>query len=181
MTNTMRYVALLRGINVAGQKSVKMEELRALLAGNGYAHTTTYIQSGNVAFDAPAMPVSERTLVAQIEQMLLSRFGFEVKVIVREQAYIRQIIDECPFQPEEIPDIKRLYVVLLSDVPDAGKLELLQSGLSEGEQYRLCERELYFTTTHYGNTKFTNAFIEKKLSLTATTRNWATMHKLMAL
>lgn len=46
------YIALLRGINVGGHRSLKMEDLRELFSSMGFDNVTTYIQSGNVIFDA---------------------------------------------------------------------------------------------------------------------------------
>lgn len=50
----MKHVALLRGINVGGKNIVPMKDLAALFEAAGCRDVTTYIQSGNVIFTAPA-------------------------------------------------------------------------------------------------------------------------------
>src|SRR5438067_13443767 len=70
----LRFVALLRGINVGGRNPIKMADLKACLEGDGLAEVLTYIQSGNVIFSSPASAGQE--LTGRIERLLAARFGY---------------------------------------------------------------------------------------------------------
>jgi uncharacterized protein (DUF1697 family) len=89
----MRYVALLRGINVGGKNIVAMADLRQTLEAAGYKSVTTYIQSGNVLFESGAPRAS---LEAAIEKTLERRFGVPLVVVVRSHRQFRSVIDKAP-------------------------------------------------------------------------------------
>ena len=91
----MRYVALLRGINVGGNTMIKMTELKAVLEGLGFENVVTYINSGNIGFDAKKTP--EEKLVIMIEMSILNDFEKDVPVMVREQDAITGIISNNPY------------------------------------------------------------------------------------
>ena len=171
-----RYAALLRGINVSGQKLIKMEALKAIFEDAGFKYVVTYIQSGNVLFDAKGADTS--MLREKIEKMLHKALGYEVATIVRSVDEIKETIAANPF-PE--PGERRLYVHFLSSAPDEAHFPLLHKVAAEGEEFRVVNRELYLLTVAYGNTKLSNAFIEKKLGVSSTARNWNTVNKLTEL
>lgn len=114
----MKYIALLRGINVSGHKKIPMAELHALLTGSGLENIQTYIQTGNVIFDAAA---SAEILKNQIEVAIKNHFGFDVPVLVITPKVLRQIFDDCPFSEEEK---QNSYFSLLYDAP---KQELIDA------------------------------------------------------
>ena len=90
----MRYVALLRGINVGGNTIIKMAELRDCVAALGHADVRTYIASGNVLFES-----SERSgvkLDAAFERAIDNRFSLPVRVVVRSAAEMRRIVAAIP-------------------------------------------------------------------------------------
>ena len=91
----MRYIALLRGINLGGNVMVKMEELRKAFEGLGFENVKTYINSGNVAFDS--RKTTESKLVDQIESAVEKMVGRPVAVMVRSQKDIERILAENPF------------------------------------------------------------------------------------
>lgn len=171
-----RYVAFLRGINVSGQKLIKMELLKKIFSDNGYANVVTYIQSGNVLFDAKG---KEEKIRAGIEKMLEKELGYPVVTIVRSIEDIHDVIKRNPFTVVE--ETKKIYITYLSDHPGADKLDTLGKVLAPGEEMHVSGREIYFVSPGYGTTKFTNAYIEKQLRLNATTRNLATTQKVTAL
>ena len=89
----MEYVALLRGINVGGKNKVVMSELREQVAGVGYANVRTYINSGNLLFEADA---SREDVAQRIENLLASRYDFPIRVaLLTAQDYLAQL-DELP-------------------------------------------------------------------------------------
>ena len=174
-----RYAAFLRGINVSGQKIIKMELLRELFNVPGFKNVITYIQSGNVVFDAKE--ADGETIRQKVEKLLHKGLGYEVTALTRSIDEIKAIIDQNPV-PHYIDDSKRrLYVTFLAGLPEPEKIAGLQEYLLEGEEVVVQGKEAYFLTPAYGNTKLSNTFIEKKLGLSATTRNWATVNKIIDL
>ena len=93
-----RYVALLRGINLGGNRKVPMSELRSVFESQGFADVSTYVQSGNVLFSAGGH-VSPPALSAALTE----RFGIGIDVIVRTSTQLHRIVAECPF-PVEAPN-----------------------------------------------------------------------------
>lgn len=90
---SVEYVALLRGINVGGKNKVVMSELREQVAGVGYANVRTYINSGNLLFEAEA---SREEVAQRVEDLLASRYDFPIRVaLLRAQDYLAQL-DELP-------------------------------------------------------------------------------------
>ncbi len=94
MATGVRYLALLRGINVGGKNKVRMAELREAVEAIGHTEVATYIQSGNVLFRAPRQPRAE--LAARLESELSRRFGIELKVVVVTAAELRRVVEEAP-------------------------------------------------------------------------------------
>jgi len=94
MVSSMRYLALLRGINVGGRTLVKMADLRACVEGLGFDRVSTYIASGNVLFDAADTDAAD--LETRIEGAIEERFGLPVKVVVLNRAAYRLIVDAVP-------------------------------------------------------------------------------------
>jgi uncharacterized protein (DUF1697 family) len=87
----MTYVALLRGVNVGGNRKVDMRQLTTTFAGMGYENVRTYINSGNVVFDCSETPPV--VIVAAIEAAIESDFGFPVKVLLRDAANVRALVE----------------------------------------------------------------------------------------
>jgi len=90
----MKYVALLRGINVGGNKLMKMADVRACLEGRDFTHVTTYIQSGNVLFESSRSDGAK--LTALMEKALSATFGHDVPVFLRSQAQLKKITTQVP-------------------------------------------------------------------------------------
>jgi uncharacterized protein (DUF1697 family) len=171
------YVAMLRGINVAGHNPIKMEQLRSLCDSLGFQGVETYVQSGNVVFQSTAEnPVA---VSKSISETILGSFGFDVPVIVRSSKEIRSVIANNPFLKEKKIDSSKLHVTFLSETPQKGsqkKLEALAIGL---DQFYSAPNEIYlYCPGGYGRTKLSNNAIEKALSVNATTRNWKTTNTL---
>lgn len=175
-----KYISILRGINVSGQKKILMADLKALYETQGFGHVITYIQSGNVIFDSDA---EAGEVKAEIEQAIKTQYGFEVPVDVRTEADYQAIIDNCPFGEVNVEqDGTKILVTFLSGVPNAEKLEQAQKFATQSETMILNGTTLYLHCPNgYGKTKLSNAFLEKKLGLSATTRNWKSVLKLREL
>lgn len=171
-----RYVAFLRGINVSGKNMIKMDALKEMFGAMGFDKVATYIQSGNVVFDTAEKDTE--ALRHKIEKHLHQSLGYEVPTIVRSQAEIADVIKASPFDQDAEKD-RKLYITFLAGKPDADKAAALEALSTEKEVMQVLDREVYFLTPAYGETKFSNAFMEKKLGVPATTRNWATVNKVM--
>lgn len=94
----MKYVALLRGINVGWHRKVDMNALRKVFEDIGFTHVQTYINSGNVIF-CPEWETHKKELEnirEKIESMMVSRFGFPVSVMLRSRADIMTTIEAVP-------------------------------------------------------------------------------------
>ncbi len=171
------FIALLRGINVSGQKKVPMVELRKLLSDTGLINVETYIQSGNVIFKSSQE--NRYILENDIQKAILSHFGFDVPVLVRTETEIKDILDACPFSEE-----KKMngYFTLLHSVPDKGLIEEIHLVSYPNEEFYITNHCVYFfSSASYGNAKCNNNFFERKLKVSATTRNYKTMVKLLSL
>jgi len=171
------YLALLRGINVSGQKKIPMAELRSLMENMGLRNVQTYIQSGNVIFQSSEE--NPKLLERHIKNAILSHFGFEVPVLVKTGKVLKLILDECPFIPMKK---EQSYFTLLHTVPENKRVEGLQKMHFPNEEFVISKHCVYFhTSAGYGRAKGNNNFFEHKLNVTATTRNYKTMMKLLSL
>jgi len=90
----MRYVALLRGINVGGKNKVPMAVLKSVFEELGHGAVRTYINSGNVVFDAPRAPAVE--LANELEAAIDTEFGFSVRVLVLPGSTVTKIAAGLP-------------------------------------------------------------------------------------
>ncbi len=169
------YIALLRGVNV-GQNIIKMERLRELWLHLGFKNVTTYVQSGNVVFEAEGSPLNWSPA---IQQRLAGETRLPVAVILRTPAEFRRIIARNPFLSEEGIDCSKLHVTFLSRAAGKDALKKL-SALNAGiDRFHLSGKEVYLHCPDgYGRSKLSNNALEKVLSLRATTRNWNTVTKL---
>ncbi|MDO5978175.1 DUF1697 domain-containing protein [Flavivirga spongiicola] len=171
------YIALLRGINVSGQKKVPMAELRELLSNSGLKEVQTYIQSGNVIFKSTEEDLQK--LAFKIHNAIKTHFGFEVPILVKTHQDLKEVFDNCPF-PEE----KKInsYFTLLYSVPDIDLINEAAKITYPNEEFAITNDCIYFyCSTGYRKAKYSNNFFERKLKTTATARNYKTMIKLLEL
>jgi len=171
------YISILRGINVSGQKLIKMDDLRKLYENLGFRNVTTYVQSGNVVFKADDYEQSD--FEQRISQQIQKDFGFEVPVIVLTIDKLKQIIDNNPFLDDPNKEHSHLHVTFLSSKPEHYDNETIESKKQNGEEISFSENVIYiYCPNGYGRTKLTNNFLESKLKVMATTRNWKTINEL---
>lgn len=174
------YIAILRGINVSGHKKMKMEMLREMLAELKFKNVRTYIQSGNIVFQAKES--AREKLEKIIGKKIVDNFGFEVPVIVKELMEVKSVLENNPFVNKRKEDISKLHVTFLSGKPSKQGLEKIKEGNYEPDEFVVFENDIYLFCPHgYGNTKLNNNFFENKLKVVATTRNWKTVNKLAAM
>ena len=176
------YLVLLRGINVSGKKIIKMEGLRQLFESAGYENVQTYIQSGNVIFDSE---VAHGEVAGNIEKLIETHYGFDVTVFVLTQNELNAAVGNMPFaegREEEPPGLKQLYVTFLSEIPSNDNLEKLRQSPIGDDLIEVVDKVLYFKlASKASDSKLSNNLIESKLKVSATTRNWNTTLKLLAM
>lgn len=172
------YISLLRGINVSGQKMIKMELLTEMYKGLYFENIQTYIQSGNVVFQFKKS--ENKDLEEIISSQIQKSFGFEVPVIVLDKDELKAIIQCNPYKADKTKDVPFLHVTFLSSVPEQINLDTISRSKSSGEELSLIERTVYlYCPKGYGKTKLTNTLFEKRLKVGATTRNWKTTLELL--
>jgi uncharacterized protein (DUF1697 family) len=175
----MRYVALLRGINVGGHRTVPMADLRAALEAAGHEDAATYVQSGNVVLTAPKQATArlERALETTIEEA----FGFPVDVMVRTEPELKAVVETDPLKKANADPAKHL--VLFADAKlDAKKAAALVPGDPAPEAFAVRGRELYrWAETGIGRSALRDKLSDRRLGAATTGRNWRTLLKLLEL
>lgn len=173
------YIALLRGINVGGNKIIKMADLKKLFEALGCLYVQTYIQSGNVVFASPASSIE---LKEQLEAEIPAVFGFQVSVMIRTVEELAAAVAACPFGADELAEGESLYTAVLSGQPAEEGWTRLQGVVSDADEYRPGDQTVYILCRQsYHKSVFSNNLLEKKLGVDSTVRNWQTMNKLVAL
>lgn len=174
-----RYIALLRGINVGGNKKVPMARLRELMEGLGYTDVATLLQSGNAVFTSPEK--NPARLVKQLEAAIAGEFGFEVPVIVRTRDELAQAIEANPLPgAEDAPS--QFLVTFLSGEPDPKRLKEIDAAAYLPDEFRVVGREIYARFPHgIRDSKLATVLGGPRLGVTPTARNWSTVTKLLEL
>jgi uncharacterized protein (DUF1697 family) len=171
------YISLIRGINVGGHKTVGMELLRKAVSSIGFKNVRTYIQSGNVVFDAPKQSAS--AISKKIENVILKEFGHDAAVITKTPEELAATIAKNPFLKEKGVDPSRLHVTFLTGCPAPADLKKLEAIPSGDDRFHCHGDILYLHLPEgMGNSKLGNAPFEKLLSVRGTARNWRTLNTL---
>lgn len=172
-------IAMLRGVNV-GNKTIKMERLRALLEDLGFSAVRTYVQSGNAIFETGPCPLEG--VSKTIEEGLRKRFGFEVPVLLKTAKELKDVVVANPFTKQKSIDQSKLHVTFLAAAAQKALVPGLEPLAAKTERFCVVNKEVYlYCPDGYGRTRLSNNAIEKKLSLIATTRNWRTVNALLDL
>jgi uncharacterized protein (DUF1697 family) len=173
-------ISLLRGVNLAGHKPVKMDALRKLHESLGLRDVQTYINSGNVIFKSEARaldPVRRR-----IEKAIERTFGFHADVMLRTCSELREIIARNPFATRRGIDPRKLAVSFLAAEPGAEARKNVLKIKADPEELRITGRELYiYFANGMARPKLSVAQLEKTLKTSGTNRNWNTVTKLLEL
>lgn len=168
------YIALLRGINVGKNNRIKMADLKSLLETMGLEKVKTYIQSGNVLFEAndQAPQLSQR-----LEEEIGKTFRFPVPVILRTAEEYERIIRECPYSMESLKEGESIQLAFLADEPTQEKIEYLRNFNSEPDECLINGKEVYFFLRQSILDSKLAAQLTK-LGVPVTVRNWKTVIKL---
>ncbi|MEQ1733343.1 MAG: DUF1697 domain-containing protein [Bacteroidia bacterium] len=172
------YLSLLRGINVSGQKSIKMVDLKALYQSLNFTNVTTYIQSGNVVFKSTITNTEELTTL--IASKIKQHYNFDVPVQVLTLTELTAIVNNNPYVATA--PLEQLHVTILNAIPAPEKLAALAVVPHGNDEYVINHTTVYLRCTNgYGTTKLTNNYLEAKLKTSATTRNWKTINVLLGM
>lgn len=173
-----RYIAILRGINVGGNRKILMADLKDLFIQQGFKDVKTYIQSGNVIFDSDK-EIATQDCSEKIQKAILHSFNFEVPVIVRSSHDFVRSIQLNPFVSEDGFDIDRLHLTFLSAVSSVENVALLKTLDISNDRFEVINDLVFiYCIGKYSDSKLTNSFFESKLKVKASTRNWNTVLKL---
>lgn len=174
-----RYIALLRGINVGGNKKVPMAQLKALLEGLGYCEVSTLLQSGNAVFTTKAKKPT--LVVKEIEAAISKELGFDVAVVIRTRDELAEAIKANPLKgAEDAPS--QFLVTFLSDVPDPKKLAAIDPEAYAPDEFKVVGLQIYARFPNgIHQSKLAVVLMGKKLGVTPTARNWNTVTKLLQL
>ncbi len=171
------YIALLRGINVGGHRKLPMKKLVAIFERHGCESVATYIQSGNVVFEAKA-PLAKR-IAGLVRDSIEKDFGYEVPIVMRSAAELKKALAANPFAAKEKNE-KLLHVAFLSAKPTAKAAAALDPDRFAPDRFALVGREVHLHLPRgVGKTKIDNAYLERTLGVSSTMRNWRTCQKLL--
>jgi len=172
------HLALLRGINVSGHNMMKMDALKTMLESIGFTNVRTYLQSGNVFVDTEEESASKVGFM--IKQEIFRVFGHEVPAIVITKEDLELCFKNNPFVKEEDIDIKKLYVVFVASVLKKENIHDLKISQFKPDEAVIDENRIFIKyAIGAGKTRLELKYIEKKLNITGTIRNWNTVTNLL--
>lgn len=172
--NMKTFIILLRGVTPTGKNKVLMAPLREALTKAGLKDVQTYIQSGNVVAQTRLTQIE---LEKAVHEVIHNNFGGDIAVLAKTPGQFSKILNHNPFKKE---DGKRLYFSLLATEPDKKLLKEFLSTDFSPDHVRYFKNTIYtLYATKHSDSKFNNNYFERKLKVTATTRNLNTMTKLI--
>ena len=172
------HLALLRGINVSGHNMIKMEVLKTVLENAGFHNVRTYIQSGNVFVDSEEEHGA--SVGFTIKQEIFKKLGLEVPVVVISKEDLEACLKHNPYLKEKECDTKKLYVAFLSKELQGSAINDLKISQLKHDEAAIDKNRIYIKyAVGAGKTRLDQKYIEKKLNLVATIRNWNTVTTLL--
>jgi uncharacterized protein (DUF1697 family) len=169
------YVALLRGINVGCHNKMPMRDLKQMFEQAGGVNVETFIQSGNVIFEADTKTAAalRKAVASAIER----HAGFVAPVVLRSAERMRAIVDGNPYLADA--EVDQLYVMSLVDIPAAAAVAALDRTRAHPDKFTVRGAEIYMRLVGgMARTKLTNAWFDHALRTVSTARNWRTITKL---
>jgi uncharacterized protein (DUF1697 family) len=171
----MRWVALLRAVNLGARNKVPMAKLRAQLEADGYGSVRTYIASGNVIFDASG---GRDAVARRLERHIAEEFGVETTAIMRKPQELAALVEGHPFGA----DTSHSHVVFLARKPGAAAAKRLAAADHSPDQAVLAGMDVYLQyPAGVQGSRLSAARLERLLEVRATHRNWRTVAKLAEL
>jgi len=173
------HILLLRGINVSGHNMIKMDLLTKMLLTMGFQNVQTYIQSGNVILDSDETPSK---IAFTIKQEIFKEFGHDVPVLVINQQDLKDCLTQNPFLKEKDVDLKKLYVAFVSMELNENSIHDLKISNIKPDEVQIDRNKIFIKYAFSpAKTRLDQKYIEKKLNVKATIRNWNTINNLLDL
>ena len=170
------HLALLRGVNVGGNKGVPMAALKAVAEGLSLGRPRTLLQSGNLVFSSEGLVPAE--IERRLEAAIAAQIGVTTEVCVRSAAAWRRVVKANPFPDPAKTDPAHLLLVAFKTPPRPGAPAVLAAAYGGPEQVRLAEGHAYILYPEgVGRSKLTPALLGRHLGQ-GTARNWNTVLKL---
>ena len=171
------YILLVRGVTPSGRNKIPMARFRDMLEKAGFAHVRTYIQSGNALVESE---LPAHTVEKSVRDLIRTEIGPDLVVLARTGSQLEEAIEANPFTRGY--DISRVFFVSFAEKPPAEKVrELLSLDLSP-EKLAFGENTAYmYIPGPYGRGRLSGNFLEKKLGVSATMRNFNTMNGLVTM
>ncbi len=168
-----QFISFLRGVNMTGHNSIKMDELALLYKSLAFRDVQTFIQSGNVIFKSDG---SEEDVREKIEKGISSRFGYDIAAMIRTVDELGMLFLSNPYLNEDDFNPAKMAVVFLHEkVTDiqASKVSTLSY---PPDKFQLGEREIFiYCPNGFGKTRLYTNFFENKMGVSGTARNWKTI------
>jgi uncharacterized protein (DUF1697 family) len=180
--NKLIYVAFLRGINVGGNRTIPMADLKKCFESLGFQNVKTVLNSGNVIFEAEESVILK--LKKNIENELKNTFQKEVSVILCTKHDINELVQREPFKYVTVTPETRLYVTFLSNDPAETPKSILKIPYESPEKdFRILsvtDKEIVsvLTLSPQKNTTDIMKILEKEFGKNITTRNWNTVMRI---
>jgi uncharacterized protein (DUF1697 family) len=172
------HLALLRGINVSGHNMMKMEALKTMLENIGFTNVRTYLQSGNVFVDTEEESASKVGFM--IKQEIFKVFGHEVPTIVITKEDLELCFKNSPYLKEKDIDTKKLYVAFVSTALKSENINDLKISQFKPDEASIDRNRIFIKyDIGAGKTRLEGKYIEKKLNVIVTMRNWNTVTNLL--
>ena len=173
----MRYLCLLRGINVSGKKKMLMKDLRSIMSNAGFDRVETYLQSGNLLLEAK-LNVSQ--IEAQVQNIIEQHYAYDdVDIFVLNEKYLNGVLAGIPNFAEDI-NTSKLSMTFLKSAPDSALLALLDGDEYFPDRFVISSNVIYvYHPNGYGRTKIHTNYFERKLKVRATTRNYRSVSTLL--
>ena len=173
-----KHLALLRGINVSGHNMIKMDALQKMLENMGFQNVETYIQSGNVFVDSE--DENAASVGFKIKQEISKVFGYDVPAVMVTKSDLENCFKNNPFLKDKNCDTKKLYVAFISKELTPLALNDLKISQFKPDEAAIDSSRIFIKyDVGAGKTRLDQKYIEKKLNVTATMRNWNTVTKLL--
>ena len=175
------HLALLRGINVGGNKKVPMADLRAFVEKLGFQGARTLLQSGNLVFRSDGQR-TDAALETFLEEEAARILGLSTVFLIRTVEEWTEVITRNPFPGEAAKAPSHFIVMFLREQPTSEALQRLQTAVVGDERFQLVGRHLYAVFPDgIGESRLATAMMTPRFSPCATGRNWNTVLKLAEL
>jgi uncharacterized protein (DUF1697 family) len=160
-------------VNVGGKNKVAMTELRSLVESLGHTDVSTFIQSGNVIFTT-RQPVAPRSLESAIEREL----GIDITVVLRTAPELDAVVKANPFTDV---DTSKLHVGFMAKKPSTPAVAKIDADQFAPDEFVIQRSELYLHLPNGMGRAKLPAYLDRRLKVPTTIRNWKTVTKLLEL